>query len=67
VFASYPAQGGDSGAPVFSVNETNNTAIYHGIHAGRVQLDDLSWHSYFSTWENIARELGVVPVNIPPE
>lgn len=65
--ATYPAQGGDSGAPVFSINESNNTAIYHGIHAGRVQLDDRSWRSYFSTWDNIARELNIVPVNIPRE
>jgi hypothetical protein len=65
VYADYPAEGGDSGAPVLEINETDNSAVYVGIHCGRV-IDTITHQetSYFSTWNHISAELGVNPVDI---
>jgi hypothetical protein len=65
VYADYPAEGGDSGAPVLSINETDNSGVYVGIHCGRV-IDTQTGQQtpYFSTWNYISAELGVNPIDI---
>lgn len=65
VYASYPAEGGDSGAPVLNLDLDNSAAVYNGIHCGRVRdIGTGQETSYFSTWNHISAELGVNPVDI---
>jgi hypothetical protein len=64
VYADYPAEGGDSGAPVFEPNFDNEAATYNGIHCGRVIDTNTGLQTpYFSTWNYISAELGVNPVD----
>jgi hypothetical protein len=65
VLTDYPAETGDSGGPVLNINDTDNSAIYLGIHVGRIQQADLTERSFFSTWESIRNELGIALVNVP--
>lgn len=56
VLGTYSAQGGDSGAPVFYL--VNNYAVYVGIHAGRMQMDQ-GMMPFYSPWEAIRSELNL--------
>lgn len=64
VGATYGRESGDSGAPVFTLDVQNMTAVYRGIHAGHY-TEDGEPRAYFSAWRYITSELQVTPVNVP--
>jgi hypothetical protein len=60
LLASYPAEGGDSGAPIFfPAGHSTQEVIYLGIHVGRIQNSNGSFTSFYSPWESIRAELGL--------
>jgi hypothetical protein len=61
VYASYTAEGGDSGAPVFYTTEFDDYVVYVGIHAGRV-IESGHTVAFYSPWEGIRDDLGLHPV-----
>jgi hypothetical protein len=61
VYASYTAEGGDSGAPVFYATEFGDYVVYVGIHAGRV-IESGHTVAFYSPWEGIRHDLGLHPV-----
>lgn len=64
VLATYPAEGGDSGGPVFTVTEKSRTATYIGIHAGRAGNGD-GLRAFFSRWAHVRAELAIMPADVP--
>lgn len=61
VYATYTADSGDSGGPVFYLTEYDHYVVYVGIHAGRV-VDGDRTIAYYSPWEGIRADLGLDPV-----
>jgi len=59
VYASYTAQGGDSGAPVFYLTFEDGHVVYVGIHVGRV-IDDDKEVAFYSPWEGVRDDLDLV-------
>lgn len=56
VLATYSAQGGDSGAPIFYQTEYPGYVVFVGLHAGRV-IEGSTTYAFYSTWEAIRKEL----------
>ena len=56
VLATYSAQSGDSGAPIFYMTEYPGYVVFVGLHAGRI-IEDETTYAYYSTWEAIRAEL----------
>lgn len=56
VLATYSAQGGDSGAPIFYMTEYPGYVVFVGLHAGRI-IEGETTYAYYSTWEAIRAEL----------
>ncbi|HWU88564.1 MAG TPA: hypothetical protein VN253_14880 [Kofleriaceae bacterium] len=58
VYASYAAQSGDSGAPVFYLTFEDGAVVYTGIHVGRIIENDQEI-SFYSPWEGVRDDLGL--------
>jgi hypothetical protein len=62
ILATYTAESGDSGAPVFRLKDSSDTDVeLLGIHAGRYEDPPGSgkFYPYYSPWEAIEAELNL--------